>query len=63
MLTALNPRYERKNTMEKKTRIFLVEVVKLFLICNLVKQKLRGNIACESEQGKGVLFRVEVPIR
>ena len=34
----------------------------LNIIYNLVKQKLHGTIACESEQGKGVLFKIEVPI-
>ncbi len=34
----------------------------LNIIYNLVKQKLHGTIACESEPGKGVLFTVEVPV-
>ncbi len=34
----------------------------LNIIYNLVKQKLHGTITCESEQGKGVLFVMEVPV-
>jgi len=33
----------------------------LNIVHNLVKQKLHGNISCESEPGKGVLFRIEIP--
>jgi signal transduction histidine kinase len=35
----------------------------LNIIYNLVKQKLRGTIACESEPGEGVLFKIEVPAK
>jgi signal transduction histidine kinase len=35
----------------------------LNIIYNLVKQKLHGAITCESEPGKGVLFKIEVPVR
>jgi signal transduction histidine kinase len=35
----------------------------LNIIYNLVKQKLHGNIACESEAGKGVVFKIEVPAK
>ncbi len=34
----------------------------LNIIYNLVKQKLQGTITCESEQGEGVLFKIEVPV-
>jgi signal transduction histidine kinase len=34
----------------------------LNIIYNLVKQKLHGTITCVSEQGKGVLFKIEVPV-
>jgi signal transduction histidine kinase len=34
----------------------------LNIIYNLVKQKLRGTITCESEPGKGVAFRMEMPV-
>jgi signal transduction histidine kinase len=34
----------------------------LNIIYNLVKQKLHGTITCESEPGKGVLFKIEVPL-
>jgi len=34
----------------------------LNIIYNLIKQKLHGTIACESEPGKGVLFKIEVPV-
>ncbi|MBN2396378.1 MAG: ParB N-terminal domain-containing protein [Candidatus Atribacteria bacterium] len=30
---------------------------------NLVKQKLHGNISCESEPEKGVLFKIDVPVK
>jgi signal transduction histidine kinase len=35
----------------------------LNIIYNLIKQKLHGTITCESESGKGVLFKIEVPIK
>ncbi|MBN2481077.1 MAG: HAMP domain-containing histidine kinase, partial [Bacteroidales bacterium] len=35
----------------------------LNIIYNLVRQKLRGTITCESEPGKGVLFKIEVPVK
>jgi signal transduction histidine kinase len=35
----------------------------LHIVYNLVKQKLHGNISCESETGKGVLFLIEVPVK
>ncbi len=35
----------------------------LNIVYNLVKQKLHGTITCESEPGKGVLFRIEVPVK
>jgi signal transduction histidine kinase/ligand-binding sensor domain-containing protein len=34
----------------------------LNIVYNLVKQKLQGNISCESEPGKGVLFTVTIPV-
>ncbi|MBN2480387.1 MAG: hypothetical protein JXB19_01505 [Bacteroidales bacterium] len=34
----------------------------LNIIYNLVRQKLHGTITCESETGKGVLFKIEVPL-
>jgi signal transduction histidine kinase len=34
----------------------------LSIVYNLVKQKLRGSINCESKPGKGVLFTIEVPV-
>jgi signal transduction histidine kinase len=34
----------------------------LNIIYNLVRQKLHGTVTCESEQGKGVLFKIEVPV-
>ncbi len=34
----------------------------LNILYNLVKQKLHGTITCESENGKGVLFKIEVPV-
>ncbi|MBN1789581.1 MAG: tetratricopeptide repeat-containing sensor histidine kinase [Bacteroidales bacterium] len=34
----------------------------LNILYNLVKQKLHGTITCESEHGKGVLFKIEVPV-
>jgi signal transduction histidine kinase len=33
----------------------------LNIVHNLVNQKLQGNISCESEPGKGVIFRIEIP--
>lgn len=35
----------------------------LNIVYNLVRQKLHGTISCESEPGKGVLFRLEVPVK
>jgi signal transduction histidine kinase len=35
----------------------------LNIIYNLVKQKLHGTITCESEPEKGVLFKIEVPVK
>jgi signal transduction histidine kinase len=34
----------------------------LNIIYNLVRQKLQGTIACESEPGKGAVFFLEVPV-
>ena len=34
----------------------------LNIVYNLVKRILQGNISCESEPGKGVLFLIEVPV-
>jgi len=34
----------------------------LNIVYNLVKQKLHGAITCESDPGKGVLFKIEIPI-
>ena len=34
----------------------------LNIVYNLVKQKLHGTITCESDPGKGVLFKIEVPM-
>jgi signal transduction histidine kinase len=34
----------------------------LNIVYNLVKQKLHGSLSCESEPGKGVLFRIELPV-
>jgi len=34
----------------------------LNIVYNLVRQKLHGTISCESEPGKGVLFKIEVPV-
>jgi signal transduction histidine kinase len=34
----------------------------LNIIHNIVKQKLHGNITCESEPGKGVLFLIKLPV-
>jgi signal transduction histidine kinase len=34
----------------------------LNIVFNLVTQKLKGDIKCESEQGKGVVFRIVVPL-
>jgi signal transduction histidine kinase len=33
------------------------------IVHNLVIQKLNGNISCESEPGKGVIFRIEIPVK
>jgi signal transduction histidine kinase len=35
----------------------------LNIVYNLIRQKLHGNIACASEEGKGALFTIEVPVR
>ena len=35
----------------------------LNIVYNLIRQKLHGNIACASEEGKGALFKIEVPVR
>ena len=35
----------------------------LNIVYNLVKQKLHGTITCESEPGKGVLFKIVVPMK
>jgi signal transduction histidine kinase len=35
----------------------------LNIIYNLVTQKLKGNIKCDSKEGKGTLFEISVPIR
>ena len=34
----------------------------LNIIYNLVTQKLKGSIKCESKNGKGVVFRIVVPV-
>ena len=34
----------------------------LSIVHNLVRQKLLGNITCESETGEGVVFRIEIPV-
>ncbi len=34
----------------------------LNIIYNLIRQRLNGTIACESEQGEGVLFKIEVQV-
>jgi signal transduction histidine kinase/ligand-binding sensor domain-containing protein len=34
----------------------------LSIVHNLVRQKLHGNISCESETGEGVRFRIELPV-
>jgi signal transduction histidine kinase len=34
----------------------------LSIVHNLVRQKLYGTISCESETGKGVVFRIEIPV-
>lgn len=33
----------------------------LNIVYNIIKQKLRGNVSCKSEPGKGVLFLIELP--
>ncbi len=35
----------------------------LNIVHNLVEQKLHGNISCDSEPGKGVIFRIEIPAK
>ena len=35
----------------------------LNIVYNLVKQKLHGIITCESDPGKGVLFKIEIPMK
>jgi signal transduction histidine kinase len=35
----------------------------LNIVYNLVKQKLHGTITCESESGKGVVFKIKVPLK
>ena len=35
----------------------------LNIVYNLVRQKLHGTITCESDPGKGVLFKIEVPVK
>jgi len=35
----------------------------LNIVYNLIKQKLHGTITCESDPGKGVLFKIEVPVK
>ena len=34
----------------------------LNIVYNLVTQKLKGSIKCDSEEGKGVVFRIVVPV-
>ncbi len=34
----------------------------LNIVYNIIRQKLHGSISCKSEQGKGVLFMIELPI-
>lgn len=34
----------------------------LHIVYNLIRQKLQGNIACESEPGQGVLFTLTLPV-
>lgn len=34
----------------------------LNIIYNIIISQLNGTIVCESEEGKGVLFRINVPI-
>ena len=34
----------------------------LHIVYNLVTQKLKGNIKCESKEGKGVLFTINLPL-
>ncbi len=34
----------------------------LHIVYNLVTQKLKGSVSCESEEGKGVLFTVSIPM-
>jgi signal transduction histidine kinase len=35
----------------------------LNIVYNLVKQKLHGNISCDSEPGRGALFLIEIPVK
>lgn len=35
----------------------------LNIVYNLVRQKLHGNITCDSEMGKGVLFTIQLPLQ
>ena len=44
------------------SRLSLTSGFGLHIVYNLIKQKLNGNISCESETGKGVLFILEVPV-
>jgi len=34
----------------------------LNIVYNLISRKLRGAVSCESEPGKGVLFKIELPV-
>ena len=34
----------------------------LNIVYNLISRKLRGTVSCESEPGKGVLFKIELPV-
>jgi signal transduction histidine kinase len=34
----------------------------LHIVYNIIKQKLHGNITCESKPGNGVLFLIEIPL-
>lgn len=34
----------------------------LYIIYNLVKQKLKGEIYCESLSGKGLAFVIRIPL-
>jgi len=35
----------------------------LNIVYNIIKQKLQGSISCISEPGKGVVFKIEMPVR